>query len=283
MIALGKYNTLTILEKTDKGLTLGDESNEKLLLPEQYAPEKSELGQSIEVFVYHDNEGKKTATLQKPKIKLYQFTLLQVVALTKVGAFLNWGLDKDLLVPFSEQKQEMKEGRWYVVYLDIDETTNRLFASSNIEKQLQNINITVETGQEVDLLVYKQTDLGYAVIINNEHEGLVYENEVFAPINIGNKIKGYVKKVREDNHIDISLQPIGYRKFNDVNSNLILTELKKNNGFLSLTDKSSPEDIYSTLGISKKAFKKAIGFLYKNKIISLEETGIKALKKHLNN
>jgi len=278
MISLGKYNTLTILKKIDEGLILSDKSDENVLLPQQHAPEKSEIGNSIEVFIYHDNDGKKVATTQKPKIQLYQFALLQVVALTKVGAFLNWGLDKDLLVPFSEQKQEMAEGKWYIVYLDIDETTQRFFASSYVEPQLQNINITVEAGQEVDLLVYHQTDLGYAVIINNEHEGLVYENEVFASIKIGDKLKGYVKKVREDNHIDISLQPIGYRKFNDVNSNLIIASLSKNNGFLQLHDKSSPEEISAILGISKKAFKKAIGFLYKNKVISLEETGIKLLK-----
>ena len=278
MIALGKYNTLRILEKTEEGLILGNDSNDKVLLPQQYAPEKSQFGTSIEVFIYHDNDGKKIATTQKPKIQLYQFALLQVVALTKIGAFLNWGLDKDVLVPFSEQKQEMAEGKWYVVYLDIDETTNRFFASSYIEQQLQNINITVEAGQEVDVFIYQKTDLGYVVIINNEHKGLVYENEVFAPIKIGDALKGYVKKVREDHHIDVSLQPIGYRQFNDVNSNLIISSLHKNNGFLALNDKSSPEEISSALGLSKKAFKKAIGFLYKNKVIALEETGIKLLK-----
>lgn len=278
MITLGKYNTLNILEKTEDGLILGDDNNEKVLLSQQDTQEKFDIGNSIKAFIYHDNEGKKVATTKKPKIELYQFRLLQVVALTKVGAFLNWGLDKDLLVPFSEQKQEMAEGRWYVVYLDIDEETQRFFASSYVDEQLQNINITVETGQEVDLLIYKQTDLGYSVIINNEHEGLIYENEVFKPINIGDELKGYVKKVREDNHIDISLQPIGYRKFNDVNSNLVIAELNKNGGFLPLNDKSSPQEISSTFGLSKKAFKKAIGFLYKNKVISLEETGVKLLK-----
>ncbi|WP_117885068.1 CvfB family protein [Aureibaculum luteum] len=278
MITLGQYNTLNILEKTEDGFILTDNDNEKVLCSEQITSGNSEIGTSIEVFVYHDNDGKKVATFKKPKIQLYQFALLQVVALTKVGAFLNWGLDKDLLVPFGEQKDEMAEGKWYVVYLDIDETTNRLFASSYIEKQLQNINITIEAGEEVDLLVYQQTDLGYVVIINNEHKGLVYENEVFTTLNIGDQLKGYVKKVREDNHIDISIQPIGYRKFNDANSNLILTALSKNDGLLPLTDKSSPEEIYSSLGMSKKAFKKAIGFLYKNRAITLEDSGIKLLK-----
>lgn len=277
MIALGKYNTLTVLKKTDQGLVLGN-NDEKVLLPQQYAPEKTEVGASLKVFIYNDNNGKKIATSQKARIELFQFALLQVAALTKVGAFLNWGLDKDLLVPFSEQKQKMVEGRWYIVYLDIDETTNRLFASSYVEKQLQNINITVEDGQEVDLLIYQQTDLGYVVIINNEHKGLVYENEVFVTINIGDKLKGYIKKVREDNHIDVSLQPIGYRQFNDVNSNLVISELNKNNGFLSLHDNSSPNEIYSILGISKKAFKKAIGFLYKNKVISLTKDGIRLME-----
>lgn len=278
MITLGKYNTLNILEKTENGVILGNTSDEKVLLLNEHTTKKYEIGDPIEVFIYHDNDGKKVATMQRPKIQLYQFALLQVVALTKVGAFLNWGLDKDLLVPFSEQKQEMAEGKWYVAYLDIDEATQRFFASSYIEPQLQNINITVEAGQEVDLLIYQETDLGYTVIINNEHKGLVYDNEVFGSVKIGDKLKGYVKKVREDNHIDISLQPLGYRQFNDVNSNLIISTLNKNDGFLSLHDKSSPDEISRTLGISKKAFKKAIGFLYKNKVISLEETGIKLLK-----
>ena len=278
MIALGKHNTLTVTEKTDEGLTLSDDNNEKVLLPSQYTPEKCEIGSQIEVFIYHDNEGKKIATTKKPKIQLYQLASLQVMAMTKVGAFLNWGLDKDLLVPFSEQKQEMTEGKWYIVHLDLDENTNRLFASSYVEKQLQNINITVSEGDKVDLLIYQKTDLGYVVIINNEHKGLVYENEVFSKINIGDKTEGYVKKIREDNHIDISLQPQGYRNFNDSNSNLIMETLTKNNGFLPLSDKSSPEEIYKTFGISKKAFKKAIGFLYKKRVISLTEDGVKLLK-----
>lgn len=283
MITLGKYNKLTILEKTENGLILKDNTNEKVLLPTKYCPKKHELKSVIEVFIYHDNKGKKIATTQKPKLERYQFALLQVVALTKVGAFLNWGLDKDLLVPFGEQKEDMIEGRWYVVYLDVDESTNRLFASSYIEKQLQNINITVKEGQEVELLVYQKTDLGYVVIINNEHKGLVYKNEVFTDINIGDALKGYVKKIREDKNIDISLQPIGYRKFNDVNCNLILTKLSENNRFLPISDKSSPDKIYDSLGISKKAFKKAIGFLYKQKVISIEENGIKLLSTKNNN
>ncbi|MET2985562.1 CvfB family protein [Aureibaculum conchae] len=278
MIALGKHNTLTVTEKTDEGLTLSDDNNEKVLLPNQYTPEKCEIGSQIEVFIYHDNEGKKIATTKKPKIQLYQFASLQVVAMTKVGAFLNWGLDKDLLVPFSEQKQEMTEGKWYIVHLDLDENTNRLFASSYVEKQLQNINITISEGDKVNLLIYQKTDLGYVVIINNEHKGLVYENEVFSKINIGNKTEGYVKKIREDKHIDVSLQPIGYRNFNDSNSNLIMKILAKNNRFLPLTDKSSPEEIYETFGISKKAFKKAIGFLYKRRFITLGKDGISLTK-----
>ncbi len=275
MIEIGKHNQLQIFQKTEEGLLLKDQSEEgEVLLPTEYCPENFEINDSLSVFVYLDSTEKKIATTQTPKIRLYEFNLLQVAAITQVGAFLNWGLDKDLLVPFNEQKLEMLEGRWYVVYLDLDDK-NRLFASSKIDRQLQNINITVKKGDNVNIIIYQQTDLGYSVIINNEHKGLIYKNEIFIELNIGDKLKAYVKKVRDDNHIDISLQPIGYRNFNDNNSTLIYKKLIANDGFLAITDKSTPEDIKDMFGLSKKAFKKSIGALYKDRIITIEETGIK--------
>ncbi len=278
MIQIGKYNTLHILQKTNEGLILEDESDEEILLPTKFCPENFDTKDTLTVFVYLDNTEKKIATTLVPKIQLYEFALLQVASLTKVGAFLDWGMDKDLLVPFNEQNQEMVEGRWYIVYLDIDDKTNRLFASSRVEKQLQNINITVENGEIVDIIVLQKSDLGYTVIINNEHKGLIYENEIFTKLNVGDKRKAYVKKVRDDNQIDISLQPIGYRKFNDINSKLIFNALLENDGFVPITDKSTPERIKAKFGISKKAFKKSIGALYKQRKITIEETGIRLLK-----
>jgi predicted RNA-binding protein (virulence factor B family) len=172
----------------------------------------------------------------------------------------------------------MEEGRWYIVYLDLDEKSDRLFASNRVERHLQNDKLSVAEGDEVSLLVWQKTDLGYTVIINHAHKGLVFENEIFQDLHVGEKLKAYVKKIRDDNKIDISLQPIGYNKFNDANSELIFNALNENQGFLPLTDKSSPEAIYSQFGISKKAFKKSIGALYKLKKILIETSGIRLLE-----
>ena len=277
MIELGKKHKLNVIRQTNDGLILVDDQKEEILLPTNECPSNLKIGDSLNVFIYRDQNEKKIATTVIPKITLHEFALLQVASITKVGAFLDWGLEKNLLIPFSEQQQELKEGRWYIVYLDIDETTDRLFASTYIERQLQNIHITVKEGEKVDLLVYQKTDLGYSVIVNNEHKGLVFENEIFTTINIGDVLKGYVKKIREDNKLDISLQPIGYKKFIDVNSSNIYQTLIDNNGYLTVTDKSSPEEIKSLFGLSKKAFKKSIGALYKQKKIVIEKDGIRIL------
>ncbi len=277
MIELGKKHKLNVIRQTNDGLILVDDQKEEILLPTNECPSNLKIGDSLNVFIYRDQNEKKIATTVIPKITLHEFALLQVASITKVGAFLDWGLEKNLLIPFSEQQQELKEGRWYIVYLDIDETTDRLFASTYIERQLQNIHITVKEGEKVDLLVYQKTDLGYSVIVNNEHKGLIFENEIFTTINIGDVLKGYVKKIREDNKLDISLQPIGYKKFIDVNSSNIYQTLIDNNGYLTVTDKSSPEEIKSLFGLSKKAFKKSIGALYKQKKIVIEKDGIRIL------
>jgi hypothetical protein len=277
MIEIGKYNELEILRRTPFGLYLGDESGEDVLLPTKYCPEKYEMGDKLKVFVYLDHNEKEIATNIIPKIVLHEFSLLQVKDVSVVGAFMDWGLEKDLFVPFSEQRQRMEEGRWYIVFLDIDRNTGRLYASNQIKKILQNEDLGVKEGDQVDLVILKETDLGFNVIVNHEHEGLVYQNEIFKELNIGDKLEGYVKQIREDNKLDISLQPIGYAKSNDVNTELIYRKLKENNGFLAITDKSSPEEIYSTFEISKKAFKKSLGSLYKEKKISIESDGIKLI------
>ena len=278
MIEQGKFTRLSIVKRSTFGLFLGDEDGEEILLPNKYCTDSMKPGLDVEVFIYRDSEDRKVATTLTPKILFHEFALLKVTAVAQVGAFMDWGLEKDLMVPFREQPQNMEEGRWYIVYLDLDEKSDRLFASNRVERHLQNDKLSVAEGDEVSLLVWQKTDLGYTVIINHEHKGLVFENEIFQDLNVGEKLKGYVKKVRDDNKIDISLQAIGYLKFNDTNSELIFSALKENQGFLPLTDKSSPEAIYAQFGISKKAFKKSIGALYKLKKILIETSGIRLLE-----
>ena len=275
MIEIGKYNLLTILRQTSVGLYLGDNDGEDVLLPNKYCPDDFEINDKIEVFVYLDYAERKIATNINPKIYLHEFALLEVTDVTDVGAFLDWRLEKELLVPFREQKQKMEEGRWYIVYLDLDTKTNRLFASNKVNKYLDNETLTIEPGEEVDLLIFKKTDLGFSAIINNKHKGLIFSGDIFTELNIGEKIKGYIKNIRPDNKIDLSLQPIGYKNYKDINSQLIYNKLIENNNFLPVTDKSSPDEIYSIFGISKKVFKKSIGDLYKQKKIIILPNGIK--------
>ena len=275
MIEQGKTSTLKIIKRATFGLYLSDDAGEEVLLPNKYCTDEMKPGGEVEVFVYKDSEGRKVATTTSPKIFLHEFAQLEVNAVSEVGAFLDWGLDKDLMVPFREQKLKLVEGRWYIVYLDLDQKTDRLYASNRIERFLQNDVISVKEGEEVKLLIWQKTDIGYNVIINNIHKGLIFDNEIFTPLRIGDQLPGFVKKIREDGKIDVAIQATGYRKTNDANSNRILKTLSENEGFLPFTDKSSPDEIYSRFGISKKAFKKSIGALYKQKIISLEKSGIK--------
>ncbi len=277
MLEQGKHVELNILKRAVFGLYLTDDSGEEVLLPNKYCTEEMKPGGKVIVFIYRDSEGRTVATTLTPKINLHEFALLKVSEVTAVGAFLDWGLEKDLMVPFREQKQKMEEGRWYIVYLDLDQKTDRLFASNRVERYLQNDELLVKEGDEVDLVVQQKTDLGYVVIINHKHKGLIFDNEVFKEVRVGDKLKGYVKNIRDDNKIDVSLQAIGYRGANDANSELILTKLKECDGFIPLTDKSTPEDISTQFGISKKAFKKSLGALYKQRLIEIQPTGIRLL------
>lgn len=277
MIEIGKYNELTILRSTSVGLYLGDASGEEVLLPNKYCPEKFEIGDKTDVFVYLDHEQRKIATNITPKIFLNEFALLRVSAVTEVGAFMDWGMEKELLVPFSEQNMKMEQGRSYIVYMDIDRITQRLFASNKIEKHLQNDVLTVAEGDDVPVIIYQKTDLGYSVIVNHKHKGLVYDNEIFTKVKIGDKLNGVIKKIREDNKIDISLNRLGYDNSIEVNCDIILYKLRQNNGFLTLNDKSDPDEVYSKTGMSKKAFKKVIGALYKQKQIDIKSDGIMLL------
>jgi len=278
MIEQGKISTLKILKRASFGLYLSDDSGEEVLLPNKYCTDEMKPEGSVDVFIYKDSEGRKVATTATPKLFLEEFALLQVNAVSEVGAFLDWGLEKDLMVPFREQKVKLLEGRWYIVYLDLDRKTDRLFASNRIERYLQNDIITVKEGEEAGLVIWQKTDIGYNVIINNIHKGLIFDNEIFTTLRVGDKLQGYIKKIRDDGKIDVAIQAAGYRNTADANSDLILKKLSLNGGFLPFTDKSDPDKIYALFGISKKAFKKSIGALYKQKTISLEADGIRMLE-----
>lgn len=273
MLHLGIKNTLRILRGTGVGMFLGDDEGNDVLLPKKYVPENAIVGDDIEVFIYRDSEDRIIATNLEPKIQLNQFACLQVKSVTAIGAFLDWGLEKDLFVPFREQNKKMEEGRWYAVYLYLDEETDRLVASCKVNRYFEKENIDLQIGQEVDLLIFEETDLGLNAVINNKYKGLIYENEIFQRIKIGTRTKGFVKNIRDDNRVDLSLQKQGYANV-EPNAERILEKLKANNGFLDVTDKSDANYVMYQLEMSKKTFKKAIGALYRQKIIRIEEDGI---------
>ncbi len=272
MIQIGDYNTLRILRDTKVGLYLGDE-NEAILLPKKYVPKDFFIGDDITVFVYLDHEERPVATTLKPYIKLNEFAHLKVNYINKFGAFLDWGLEKDLFVPFKEQARPMEEGKRYLVYMFIDEKTNRLVASSKTNQFLSNENLVLQRNEEVDILISHITDAGINVIINQKHKGLAYKNEVYDDVKPGMKTKGYIKTIRPDGKIDVLLRKIGVEAI-EPSSQIILDELKANRGFLRLTDNSHPEDIKTVLKMSKKNFKKAVGNLYKQQLIEIKEDGI---------
>jgi hypothetical protein len=271
---LGKVNTLIANRSTENGFYFIDEEENEVLLPNKYVSETLNSGDSLSVFIYKDSEDRIVATTAKPTIQRHQFAYLKVLDVNKVGAFLDWGLDKDLLVPFFEQDQKMEAGKSYVVYLYLDQETDRLVASSKVQDFIEDEDIDLKEGQEVKLIVTKKTDLGFKVIIDNLFEGLIYHNEIFKPVGVGDTLTGYVKPLREDGKIDVILQKAGYKNVIEPNSNLIIDKIKANDGFLPLNDKSSPEAIYKEVGMSKKAFKKTIGSLYREKLILIEKNGL---------
>lgn len=267
-------NSLRVVKEVSIGCYLDGGEHGEILIPRRYVPENTEADDFLDVFIYYDSEDRIIATTETPKLQLGEIAQLQVVSVTHAGAFLDWGLSKDIFVPFREQKLRMEEGNWYIVGLYIDYETDRLAASAKVEKFLDNTPPNYEVGQEVDLLIYNKTDLGFSAIINNAHWGVIYENEVFKYLNKGKRIKGYIKKIREDDKIDLILQKPGYEKVDEM-AQTILDKLDKNNGVLWVSDKSDPKDIYALLGISKKVFKKAIGGLYKAKLITIEDKCIR--------
>ena len=277
MVEIGKYNELKVLKKVDFGIYL-EAGEHEILMPLKYVPEGTEPGDIITAFIYRDSEDRLIATTLKPYAIVDEFAYLQVKDVNSLGAFLDWGLEKDLLVPFREQLQTMEAGRKYVVRIYLDQPSQRIAASAKINKFIQNKDIYLEENDKVDLLISGLTDLGFNAIINNRYLGLLYNNEIFDTLRVGDKTTGYVKKIREDNKIDITLQKSGYEHVSDVKTD-VLNILHKNNGFLALGDKSSPEEIYRILKMSKKAYKKVIGSLFKERLIDITDKGIKLVEK----
>jgi len=273
MINLGVYNSLAVLRRAEQGFYLGDDSGESVLLPNKYIPAGAEIGDTLNVFIYNDSEDRIIATTLTPKVTLNKFACLEVVNVTNNGAFLDWGLAKDIFVSFNEQSKKLEVGQHPIAFLYLDKLSNRLAASCKLNKFLNNENIEVKEKEEVELLIAEKTDIGVNVIINNRYKGILYQNEIFQTLTYGERVKGYIKKIREDNKIDVSLEKLGYEKVQP-NEEKILSKLKENKGFLKLNDYSSPEEITEILEMSKKTFKKAIGSLFKKRTIRIEKDGI---------
>jgi predicted RNA-binding protein (virulence factor B family) len=277
MADVGVMNKMMVAREAEHGIYLTDETEIDVLLPKSVVPDGCNVDDEIDVFIYRDSEDRIIATTIEPYAMVRDFAFLEVVSVDKVGAFLDWGLSKDLLVPFKEQKRKMVVGKSYVVYLFLDEETDRVAASSKLHKFLNNVPVNFKEGEEVELVIFEKNDLGFQAIINLSHTGMIYENEVFQPIYIGQQLKGYIKKIREDGKVDLLLQKTGYKNLGP-NVDLILDYLESHNGSMTFTDKSQAEEIYATFGMSKKNFKKAIGALYKQKIICIEDDMIKLNK-----
>ena len=273
MIITGKMNKLREVRETEAGLHLGDEEGNEVLLPASHSKEKFKRGQEREVFIYTDGEGKLLASSNKPYAELNTFFYLRVTAVTPIGAFLDWGLEKDLLVPYNEQKTDMEEGIFYVVYIFLDEVSNRIVASSKLDKFFETENILLEEGQPVDILIYEESQLGFSCIVDNTYKGLIYHNDIFKDVFIGDELKGFVRNIREDKLIDISFQKSGFKNVLD-STEVVYNYIVKNNGYTSLNDKSTPEEISVKLSMSKATFKKAIGILYRHRRVLIKPDGV---------
>jgi predicted RNA-binding protein (virulence factor B family) len=276
MIQVGQFNSLIVQRIKDAGAYL-DDGNEGILLPKRFVPNSTKIGDEINVFVYHDSENRLIATTLIPKAVVGDIALLRVVDISSHGAFVDWGLMKDLLVPKSKQISPMRLGGDYLVSLYIDAQTGRVAASQYIEQLFSNEEISVVEKEIVDLIVYRQTDLGYAMIINKKHIGLLHQNEVFMDINIGDKLQGFIKTIRPDNKIDVTIGKPGYQKTEDESSK-IMRLLQEHDGYLPYHDKSEPEEIYSFFGMSKKTFKMTLGKLFKERKIELTKTGFRLIE-----
>ena len=272
-ITLGAYNLLKVVKKVDFGMYLDGGVEGEILLPTRYVPEECKIGDELNVFLYLDQDEKIIATTLEPLAKVGDFACLEVAWVNEYGAFLNWGLMKDLFCPFREQKKRMQKGERYIVYVKLDEESYRIMATAKVDKYLNQDKPAYKHGDEVDLLVQQKTELGFKVIIDNAYGGLIYDNQVFRPLHTGDRLKGYIDRVRPDGKIDVTIQPTGRRQTEEF-SDVLLAYLQDNGGHCSLGDKSPAELIADRFKVSKKTFKKAIGDLYRKRLITISDEGI---------
>jgi predicted RNA-binding protein (virulence factor B family) len=273
MVQTGHYNELKIIKRLDFGVYLQGNEDQEILLPRRYVPRGCKTGDTIEVFIYLDSSDKIIATTQKPFASVGEIAYLKVVETTKFGTFLDWGLPKDLLVPFKEQIEKMREGRKYLVKVYLDEKTGRIAASAKIRNFLDKTPHQYNAGDKVDLIISNSIDFGYNVVIDQKFSGILFQSDVFQKLQYAEKLAGFILKIREDRKIDVCLHKPGYEKIEEI-SQLILEKLRERDGFLPVTDKSNPQIIYNLFKVSKKTYKKAVGALYKNRLIKLENNGI---------
>lgn len=277
MVEIGRTNSLRVVKEVEFGIYLDGEDLGEILMPKRYIPKGCKLDDLVEAFVYMDSEDKIIATTEKPRAEVGEFACMKVVDVAEMGAFLDWGLPKDLLVPFREQKEKMSQGQDYVVFVYLD-NSDRIAASSRLDRFLSKEPPSLQEGDEVDLLIFEETDMGYKAIVNGSHGGVLYANEVFQKLEMGQQARGFIKKIRDDGKIDLCLQKAGHERTDEV-SLRILEALRKQGGFIYVTDKSLPKVINTLFGCSKKTYKKAIGGLYKKRLITIEDKGIRLCEK----
>lgn len=276
MALIGERAKLTALREQPFGIFLDGGDLGEILLPRREMPRKWQIGEEIDVFLYRDSEDRPVATLKEPLVKPGEFAYLEVVAITNVGAFLDWGLPKDLLVPFREQKDRLEIGRSYVVRCYVDEETGRIVASRRLPRYLDQTPAPYRAGDAVDLLLYGKTELGYKAIVNGQHTGLLFANQVFRRLRAGERTKGYVVSVREDGKLDLSLEPPGRERISELETR-ILEEIRSRGGWWALSDDAPAAEIHAALGVSKRAFKEASGALFRKRVIRIEPDGMRLL------
>jgi len=281
LVELGRINKLTVLTINPDGVALGQaeaDRAEDIYLPPNEIPNDCKVGDEIEAFIYLDSKNNRVATTKKVDAQVGEVAFLKVVEVNNVGAFLDWGLPKDLLVPFNQQRTKLLLGKSYLVYVYLDERTNRLAASTKLNKFISNSAHTYKKNQAVELAIWEKTDLGYSTVINNKHWGLLYYGDVRKQLTTGQRLNGYIKNVRNDGKINLSLQPVGHANIDPLAAK-IQQQLEENNGFIPLSDKSPPELIFKHFGVSKKAFKMSVGSLFKKRLITISPEGISLVSK----